>query len=73
MIGERQVLHAVVHGVAQVVAHVRSNPFGQVTLAQVQGGRAHATANQDQRRANQECSCPGFQTLVNHALDDLWY
>jgi len=71
VIGEGQVLDAVVHGIAQVVAHVRPDPFGQVALAQVQDGRARADANQDQRRADQECGCPGFQALVNHALDDL--
>ena len=30
-----------------------------------------ADAKQEQRRADQEGRCPGFQPLVDHVLDDL--
>ena len=58
VVGEGQVLDAVVHGIAQVIAHVRRDPLGQVTLSQVKGGGQETDADQDQRRTDQEGSLP---------------
>ena len=73
VISEGQVLDAVIHNIPQVVTYMCPDPFGQITLAQIQDGSHDADTNQDQCRTDQEISCPGFQTLVNHTLDDLRY
>src|SRR5271157_2185798 len=70
VIGEGQVLDAVVHAVAQVVTHVSGNPLGEVALDKVQGGGQEADAEQEQSRMDQESGRAGFEAVVDHALDD---
>ena len=73
VVGKWQVLDAVIHGIAQIVAHVRADPLDQVALSQVQNRCASAKADEDQRRANEKGGRTGFQAPVDDTLDDLWH
>ncbi|MBV6467017.1 MAG: hypothetical protein PGMFKBFP_02349 [Anaerolineales bacterium] len=71
VIGKGQVLDAVVHRVAQVVADVRGHPLGQIPLKEVEDRGRQAKTEQEQRRVDEVARLAFEQALVHDAFQDV--
>ena len=70
MKGERQVLDAVVHGVAEVVPDAGRGPLGEIVLDQIEQGNGKPQPEQKKRRAGQIPDLALQQPVVDHSLQD---
>ena len=68
--GERQVVDAVVHGVAEVIPDVGRSPLGEIALGKIEQGNSNPQPEQEKRRAGQIPDLAVEQPVVDHSLQD---